>query len=152
MSFLWYLWYPVSVCDAVCLAVCMCMCACEHKCVRPRACERGAVCVCDVAGVDIGKRAHLCAPLHVPVCAVVCAMVCPPCGPPWRVGKHKGAQTAIGPGGPRSSLSDIYRFSLEGKGRRETLCRNARLDYLRLRPGSQPGRGRLRHFVSCGLT
>jgi hypothetical protein len=49
----------------------MCMCACAHKCVRPRACERGAVCVCDVAHVDMGKRAHVCAPLHVPVCAVV---------------------------------------------------------------------------------
>ena len=54
----------------------MCMCACAHKCVRPRACERGIVCVCDVAHVDMGKRAHVCAPLHVPVCAVVCGMVC----------------------------------------------------------------------------
>jgi hypothetical protein len=69
-----FLWYPVSVCDVVCLAVCMCMCVCAHKCVRPRACERGAVCVCDVVDVDIGKRAHLCAPLHVPMCAVVCAV------------------------------------------------------------------------------
>jgi len=34
----------------------MCTCACAHKCVRPRACERGAVCECDVAHVDIGKR------------------------------------------------------------------------------------------------
>jgi len=67
-----FLWYPVSVCDAVCLAVCMCMCAC-----RPRACERGAVCVCDVADVDISKRSHACAPLHVRVCAVVCAIACP---------------------------------------------------------------------------
>jgi hypothetical protein len=25
---------------------------------------------------NIDKRAHVCAPLHVPVCAVVCAMVC----------------------------------------------------------------------------
>ena len=56
-----FLWYHVSVCDAVCLAVCMCMCACAHKCARPRACERGAVCVCDVADVDISKRAHVCA-------------------------------------------------------------------------------------------
>ena len=71
-----FLWYPVSVCDAVCLAVCMCMCACAHKCARPRACERGAVCVCDVADVDITKGAHVCVPLHVPVCAVVCAIVC----------------------------------------------------------------------------
>ena len=47
-----------------------------HKCVRPRACERGAACVCDVAHVDIGKCAHVCAPLHVRVCAVVCAIVC----------------------------------------------------------------------------
>ena len=39
-----FLWYPVSVFNAVCLAVCMCMCACAHKCTRPRACERGAVC------------------------------------------------------------------------------------------------------------
>jgi len=44
--------------------------------------------------------------------------------PAWRVGKHKGAQTANGPsahpstGGPKSSLSDICRFSLEEKGRR----------------------------------
>jgi hypothetical protein len=52
------------------------MCACALKCVRLRACERGAVCVCDVADVNIGKRAHVCAPLHVPVCAVVCGMVC----------------------------------------------------------------------------
>jgi hypothetical protein len=49
------------------------VCACAHKCVRPRACARGAVCVCDVAHVDIGKRAHACAPLHVRVCSVVCA-------------------------------------------------------------------------------
>ena len=33
------------------------------------------MCVCDIAHVDIGKRAHVCAPLHVPVCAVVCGMV-----------------------------------------------------------------------------
>ena len=66
----------LCVCDAVCLAVCMCMCACAHKCARPRVCERGAVCVCDVAHVDMGKRVHVCAPLHVPVCAVVCGMVC----------------------------------------------------------------------------
>ena len=52
-----FLCYPVCVCEAVCLAVCMCMCACVHKCVRLRACERGAVCVCDVAHVDMGKRA-----------------------------------------------------------------------------------------------
>jgi len=57
-----FLWYPVSVCDAVCLAVCMCMCACAHNCARARACVRGAVClcVCDVADVDIGKRPHVC--------------------------------------------------------------------------------------------
>ena len=71
-----FLWYPVCVCEAVCLAVCIYMCACAHKCVRPRACERGAVCVCDVAHVDIGKRVHVCAPLHEPVCAVGCGMVC----------------------------------------------------------------------------
>jgi hypothetical protein len=52
------------------------MCACAHKCARPRECEGGAVCVCDVAHVDMGKRAHVCAPLHVPVCAVECGMVC----------------------------------------------------------------------------
>ena len=40
-----FLWYPMSVCGAICLAVCICMCACAHKCARPRACERGAVCV-----------------------------------------------------------------------------------------------------------
>ena len=34
------------------------------------------MCVCDVAHVDIGKRAHVCAPLHVPVCDVVCGMLC----------------------------------------------------------------------------
>ena len=77
-----FLWYSVCVCEAVCLAVCMCMCACAHKCARPRACERGAVCVCDVAHVDIGKRAHVCAPLHVPVCAVECGMVCEQGQPP----------------------------------------------------------------------
>jgi hypothetical protein len=32
---------------------------------------RGAVCVCDVADVDVGKREHVCAPLHVPVCAAM---------------------------------------------------------------------------------
>ena len=48
-----FLWYPVCVCDAVCLAVCMCMCACAHNSVRPRAYERGAVCVCDVADLDL---------------------------------------------------------------------------------------------------
>ena len=69
-----FLWYPVCVSEAVCLAACMS--ACAHKCVRPRACERGAVCVCDVARADMGKRAHVCAPLHVPVSAVVCGMVC----------------------------------------------------------------------------
>ena len=67
-----------SVCVKRSVWLCACACAhvCVHKCVRPRACERGAVCVCDVAHVDIGKRAHVCAPLHVPVCAVVCGMVC----------------------------------------------------------------------------
>jgi hypothetical protein len=69
-----FMWYPVRVCDAVCLAVCMCMCACALKCVRPRACERGAVCVCDVAHVDMGKRAHVCAPLHVPLYDDCCSM------------------------------------------------------------------------------
>jgi hypothetical protein len=34
------------------------------------------MCVCDVAHVDIGKRANGCEALHVPVCVVVCAMVC----------------------------------------------------------------------------
>ena len=34
------------------------------------------MCVCHVAYVDIGKRAHVCAPLHVPVCTVVCGVVC----------------------------------------------------------------------------
>ena len=34
------------------------------------------MCVCHVAHVDIGKRAHVCAPLHVPVCTVVCGVVC----------------------------------------------------------------------------
>ncbi len=64
------------MCDAFCVTVCMCMCAaaCAHKCVRPRACEKGAVCVCDVAHVDIAQRTHVCTPLHVPVCAVVCWM------------------------------------------------------------------------------
>ena len=63
------------VCVCVCLSldipyVCVmpsvwqCACACARvrtKCVRPRACVRGAMCVCDVAHVDIGKRAHVCA-------------------------------------------------------------------------------------------
>jgi hypothetical protein len=79
-----------SMCVRVRLCVCLCVCMCYCKCVcarmlfcvsvcvyvRPTAWERGAVCVCDVADVDIGKRANVCEPLHVPVYAVVCTMVC----------------------------------------------------------------------------
>ena len=57
----------------------MFLCFVVSVCVHVRtsvSCERDAVCVCDVAHVDMGKRAHVCAPLHVPVCAVVCGMVC----------------------------------------------------------------------------
>jgi hypothetical protein len=32
--------------------------------------------VCDVAHVDMGKRAHVCVQLHAPVYAAVCGMVC----------------------------------------------------------------------------
>ena len=76
----------VHVCVWVCLScdipsVCvkrsvwLCACACAH--VRTSvSCERGAVCVCDVAHVDMGKRAHVCVQLHAPVYAAVCGMVC----------------------------------------------------------------------------
>ena len=52
----------VCVCVFMCVCVyvgnrvCMCMCACVHKCVRPRAYKRDAVCVCDIARVECGRR------------------------------------------------------------------------------------------------
>jgi hypothetical protein len=60
-------------------SVWLCACACAHGRTSVSDRERVRevrVCVCDVAHVDIGKRVHVCAPLHVPVCAVVCKMVC----------------------------------------------------------------------------
>ena len=68
VSFLWYL---------VCVLPSVWLCACAYARVRPRACERGAVCVCDVAHVDIGKRANAC--WFVCVCVCVCVYVCALC-------------------------------------------------------------------------
>jgi hypothetical protein len=61
----------VFSCVCVCVCLCLscdipsvfartraCACTCAHMCVRLRACERGAVSVCDVADVYIVKREY----------------------------------------------------------------------------------------------
>jgi len=86
----------------------MCVCACAHNCVRPRACERDAVRVCDITDVDIGKRANICAPLHVPMCAGVCAMVCTRGEPPVASELHLTASPVYesSEGGQESTYDD----------------------------------------------